>query len=362
MSKRYLGIREIVKSNVYEVNYQIGGARKQYRICASSEKEAYLKKISDMAEYQKKMALPEGERQGLTADFSEIWERLEGDLVAENRLIKKTRGRYKNTYWRMFGDFREKYFPYVKSPKDLTLPFFRGYRNYYANDLGRPGGLRSELIHVKAIMKRLYMLGHCSKELLESLKELKKPPAKKKAYPEISKSDIDKLLSTIKRDRPDYYGVIYFIKRVGRRINESTLIEKRDVVLNGFRPVAINIRAETTKRKEKAPLTYLDEDLEKYIRRVLSNNKTKWLFPNRLGNRCYPNRVRDYLKTMSRKILGIGLTPHYFRHRFCTECGKANVPIADVKTISGITDTKVLLEFYSHSTQTGLKQVLEITK
>jgi site-specific recombinase XerD len=362
MSRRYPGVREIAKGKVYEVNYQIAGERKQYRIPALSEKEAYLKKISDMAEHQKKVALPEEDRQRLTADFSEIWDSLEGDLVAENKLIKKTRGRYRNTYWRMFGDFREKYFPHVKSSKDLTLPFFRGYRNYYANDLKRPGGLRSELIHVKAIMKRLYMLGHCSKELLESLKELKKPPAKKKAYPEISKSDIERLLSAIKKERPDYYALIYFIKRVGRRINESTLIEKKDVILNGFKPVAINIRAEITKRKEKAPLTYLDEDLERHIRRALSNNRTKWLFPNKLDNRCTPNRVREHLKGMSKKVLGIALTPHFFRHRFCTECGKANVPIADVKAISGIRDTKVLLEFYSHSTETGLKQVLEITR
>jgi len=362
MSKRYPGIREIAKGEVYEVNYQIGGARKQYRVRAISEKEAYLKKVADMAEHQKKMSLPEEERHLLTADFSEIWESLEGDLVGENKLIKKTRGRYKNTFWRMFGDFRERYFPHVKSPKGLTLPFFRGYRNYYANDLGRSGGLRSELIHVKAIMKRLYMLGHCSKELLESLKELKKPPAKKKAYPEISKSDIDRLLSVVKKDRPDYYAVIYFIKRVGRRINETTLIERKDVVLKGFKPVAIKIRAETTKGKEKAPLAYLDDDLERHIRGTLSNNKTKWLFPNRIGNRCTPNRVCDYLKAVSKRVLGIELTPHFFRHRFCTECGKANVPITDVKAISGIKDTKVLLEFYSHSTITGLRQVLEITQ
>jgi len=362
MSKRYPGIREIVKGQVYEVNYQIGGARKQYRVRVLSEKEAYLKKASDMAEHQRKMSLPEGERQRLTADFSEIWESLEGDLIAENKLIKKTRGRYRNTYWRMFGDFREKYFPHVKSPQDLTLPFFRGYRNYYANDLGRADGLRSELIHVKAIMRRLYMLGHCSKELLEDLRELKKPPAKKKAYPEISKTDIDKLLTAIKAERPDYYALIYLMKRVGRRINETTLIERKDVVLYGFKPVAINIRAEITKRKEKAPLTYLDEDLERHIRSALSNNKTKWLFPNRLGNRCTPNRVRDYLKAVSKRVLGIELTPHFFRHRFCTECGKANVPIADVKAVSGIMDTKVLLEFYSHSTITGLQQVLGITR
>ncbi len=362
MSRRYSGVRTVVKGEIYELNFQINGQRKQYRIEAMSEKEAYHRRISDMAEMKKKMPLSESADNKLLSDFSEAWKALESDVNAETKLIKKTRGRYKNTYWRMFEDFREKYFPHVKCPQDLSLPFFRLYRNYYANDLGRSGGLRSELIHVKAIMARLHMLGYCSKELIESLRELKKPPAKKKAYPEITKSDIGKLLTAMKKDRPDYYAVIYFIKRVGRRINETTLIEKKDVIRKGFKPVAINIRAETTKRAKAAPLTYIDEDLERHIRRAVSNNRTKWLFPNRLGNRCYPNRVRDYLKKMSEKILGIVLTPHFFRHRFCTECGKANVPIADVKAISGITDTSVLLEFYSHSTSTGLKQVLGITR
>ena len=44
------------------------------------------------------------------------------------------------------------------------------------------------------------------------------------------------------------------------------------------------------------------------------------------------------------------VTPHYFRHRFFTECGKANVPMVDVKAISGIKDNGVLLQHYLHST------------
>ena len=45
-----------------------------------------------------------------------------------------------------------------------------------------------------------------------------------------------------------------------------------------------------------------------------------------------------------------------------TECGKANVPLADVKAISGIKDVQVLLEFYSHTTNEGQDKVLEVTR
>ena len=55
---------------------------------------------------------------------------------------------------------------------------------------------------------------------------------------------------------------------------EKILTTQYDVILNGFIPVAINIRAETTKTREKAPLNYLDDDLTKLIQGALSGNKT----------------------------------------------------------------------------------------
>ena len=63
-----------------------------------------------------------------------------------------------------------------------------------------------------------------------------------------------------------------------------------------------------------------------------------------------------------RPFKGNKITPHYFRHRYFTECGKANLPIADVKAISGIKDIQVLLEFYSHSTAEGQDKVLGTTR
>ncbi|NQT06114.1 MAG: site-specific integrase [Candidatus Omnitrophica bacterium] len=152
-----------------------------------------------------------------------------------------------------------------------------------------------------------------------------------------------------------------FQLRTGRRRQETTLILKKDVVMKGFKPLAIDIRAETTKTKEKAPLSCLDEDLERLIRQSLSNNKTEWLFPNRLGRKCTPDKVYEYLKKASEQVIGIRITPHYFRHRFITECAKANAPIADVKSISGIKDNEVLLKYYSHSTIEGQKKVLATT-
>lgn len=360
MAKKCKGIKHI-KGDSYRIDYQVGKNRVQRRIRASSLKEAKIIRDESVVELRRQVSLPQTEKERSNATFGEAWEKLNNNLLSNN-LTKKTRGGIRCCYNRLFRDFREKEFPGVKSFKDLSLSYFVEYKAYYAVRLNRQKGLRSELSKVKSIMHKLNDLQYCSKTLIEELKKIKKPPSNKKDYPEISRSNIEKLLRNIKRDREDYYNVIYFIYRTGRRRKETTLIEKNDVISNGFKPLRVNIRAETTKKNTAAPLEYLDDDLEKHIRRALSNNRTTWLFPNRLGNKCTPNRVCDYLKRKSKEIIGIEITPHYFRHRLCTECGNKNIPIADVKAITGIRDTKVLLEYYSHKTKEGQKQVLEMTK
>jgi hypothetical protein len=266
MGKRYEGVREKVKGKRYEIYFRpFKGAKKIHRnIEASSITEAYYKRQEIIAGYRMTSDVSEEDRARLSCSFTEAWEQLNKDLLTENR-PKKTKLRYKRTFWRMFDEFLKKNYPYIQSPSQLSLSFFREYRNYYANDLGRPDGLRSELIIAKAIMRRLYMLGYCKEELIKKLTEIKKPRARKKDYPDISKSDIKKVLLAIKSQRIDYYYPLAFIARTGRRIAETTLIKKEDIEFRGFKPIRINIKAEITKTKEDAPLMRLDAELEQLI-------------------------------------------------------------------------------------------------
>ena len=139
----------------------------------------------------------------------------------------------------------------------------------------------------------------------------------------------------------------------------------KDVVWEGFNPVKINIRAETTKTGVDAPIERLDEDLTNLVREAYiagSKRKTTYLFCNTMGRQCSKNTVRVYLKEVSKNIIGIELTPHYFRHRFLTECGKANVPTVDIMHIAGIKDIKVVMGYYSHVTNDGQDKVLAATR
>lgn len=91
-------------------------------------------------------------------------------------------------------------------------------------------------------------------------------------------------------------------------------------------------------------------------------HKEPYLFLNMYGRKCTPGKVREYLKRISGEVIGFEITPHYFRHRFLTECGKANVPIVDVTAISGIKDINVIVRYYSHSTEKGQLKVLEVSR
>jgi len=172
------------------------------------------------------------------------------------------------------------------------------------------------------------------------------------------------LLNFIKGDRPDLYRPIYFMLRTGRRVEETTLIQRKDVVWEGLVPVRINIRAETTKTKTFAPLAHLDPDLQLFIRQAYqesNRHKAVYLFLNRRNKKCDQRKITDYLGSMSEDLLKVRITSHYFRHRFCTECGKSNLPPVDVMAISGLRDVNILLKYYSHSTKEGLSKVLEST-
>lgn len=133
----------------------------------------------------------------------------------------------------------------------------------------------------------------------------------------------------------------------------------------GLNPIRINIRAETTKTKEKAPIERLDEELAEAIRQAYNislKRKTVYLFCNRCGRKCDRNHITEYLGNVSEKIIGIRITSHYFRHRFLTEAAKSGVPLSDAMKIAGLKDIKVAMNYYSHTTSEGQDKVFAATR
>ena len=251
--KRYSGIRQI-DADTYEINFrpQKGADRIFKRIKAQSVKEASVKMAELITEAQKIKEPEKDQRENLT--FDEIYPAFERNILADN-LAKKTIYGLKKVYSRIFTEYRLKKCPQITKLSQLDLPFFLEYKAYYAVELKRPRGLRAELGRVVNIMHRLRRLRYCSESIVKDLREIKIPERVKKDYPEITDSNIKAFLARIKSERPDFYGPVYFMVRTGRRVEETTLIERKDIVWNGIKPVKVNIRAEITKMRRNAPLS-----------------------------------------------------------------------------------------------------------
>ena len=363
---KYPGVRKAPNGKYQVAYYPFKGAwKKEYKtIDAKTDREAHDKRLELMVEARKQWRSGDTDAVRLRASFEEAWLALEKNLTYDKRPLK-TIHHFKRTYNRMFMEYRKREYADLNSPSQLSLPFFMHYKDYYYGELGRDDGAwRTELTFVKAVMRRLYRLGYCTEGIIIKLKEMTRPKAKKKAYPDIPADKMKVFLKHLKEGRLDIYRLVLFMLKTGRRVEESTLIEKTDVCWRGTKPIKLDIRAETTKMKEKAPLEYFDREMEDLIRDAYedsSKHKAPYLFLNALNRKMNQKTARKYIKLVSKDVLGVEITPHYFRHRFITECAKEQLPYADVMAISGLKDMKVLIEYYSHTTSSGQAKVLAKT-
>ena len=366
MGKKYEGIRQIKtnKGNTFEVNFRLerGGKRYQFRVQAGSMQEAYLKRAELISQYMKKNDVSsiasQRQKTPITKEIETvIVNDLRIDKVAETS-IKRFTGS-----WRTFLKFLKAKHPEVTTFNELKIEHFKDYHEYIVDDLNREDGWRNELTNLKIIIKRLMMRGYCSEQVLSELKPLKKPPQDKKEYSDIPDSDIKKLLNYIKKDRPDYYGITVFLYKCGWRIKETTLLRRSDIKWEGLNRVSITVRGETTKTKTTRVFDMIDDELAAVIRQqVRDKRKTKWLFPNRNNNPHSADHYREeYLKKVSKKVIGKEISPHWFRHRVCTIAGQKNMPPDDVRAITGIKDINVLLGYYQHSTREGREKILKLS-
>jgi len=365
MGKRSKGIR-FIKNDIYFIDYQAGLTRRQERIHADSMSAARAIRDERKVELRKQVSSGQNGNGRLHASFDEAWEKLEADLLSD-KVTRRNVLRQQKIFRVLFNEYLPLEHPTIKTLNQVRLPFFLGYKNYFVNVLKRnpKGGLRSELIVIKSMMRRLKKLGFCGKDVVEELNEIKRPNSDKKRYADVPKEQLKKLLHFIKQGRPHYHHPVYFMCRTGRRVNETLMIKKGDLEWDGLNPVRINIRGETTKNGQDAPITKLDEELQEVLRESCRRNThlgTPFLFPAPNGKKCKYDRLAKYLKETSLKVIGIPITCHYFRHRFLTEGAKAGVPFSDLSKICGLLDAEVMQRHYAHATDSGQELVLSATR
>jgi len=380
---KYTGVRRTTSGN-WEVSYYPfkGAKKKHYETLPSSltEKQAKDKRDELIVGARQKDQMPEEQRNLLSADFSQARQDLMAGMFHPKlnyALPVKTVQGYEHTYDRMYIDFRALKYPTLTGFSQLTprlgLRFFEQYHNYYSGKkvneadiyhLGKINGWRAELIRAKAILKRLYRVGHVSAELIVAIKEqIHRPQQSKTPYYELSDALMKQILDGIKEKRPDFWDLARFQNATGRRVEECTLIEKADVKWqDGLTLEKLSIRSETTKMKEEAPIWIL-ADLGPIVKHAYANSsqhpRAPQLFLNRTNRKINQRDYNECLGEVSEEVTGVRITTKYFRKRFMTECQKRGVSLPDAMAVCGLKDKEVALQYYSYSTKEGQKRALE---
>jgi len=294
--------------------------------------------------------------------FPELKERLKLKCQADKN-SPKTIINLMGKFYTLFEDFLPKFYPYVKSIKEFNQHILERYKQYIVVDKGRENGWRDELTKLKSIFKKMVAIG-CYEEKIckELLGKFPKPKRTLKVYKEITQEQKRQLLTYIREHRPDLYGIIYLIARLGWRREQVISLKRSDIKFDGLRPVEIVCQPQNTKNKEPFILQNFGKDIAEVLNEHYQSSKgSEWLFPNRKGNKVHSNNFSNFISETSLEVLKIRLTPHDFRHMFCTHMKKLGLPERDIMSITGHKDIGSF-QIYTHATGEGTKKVLDSSK
>lgn len=362
MSRRD-GLRHI-KDDIWECSYYPypGAGRKWKRVRASSKRDAIIARLKLIEIYQESMP---NNLEDLS--FEEVRKRLEVKCKTDGNSFRTIYHNLLPKFDSLFRKFLPKEFPTIDSLsqfKGSAKSIFEQYHRWVVVDCGRSAGWRDELGKIKSIFAKLYAICLCDSVILETLKTFKKPKANKKQYKPISKDQQLTLLNYIKTDRPDYYGITYMAMRLGWRRGQIITLKTKNIEWSGLRPIAVYCEPEDTKTKEPFKLDIIDGELATVIKNAYlraKNQNSEWLFPNRNGGKHHANHFTEYMTKVSEKILNLHLSPHDFRHSFCTRRLAEGCTEEDVMAITGHR-TRESFRIYTHRTSEGVKKVVDNSK
>lgn len=344
---RYTGIRH-KKGTAYEISYYPypNAPRVWETIQAESLHEAHIKRAKRISQYGK-------DSSPASLPFVQLKARLEQKLRADN-LTPKSILNYMGKFNKITAYLSGKGLTSINQVTKLVIEDYK--QHITAN---QPTGWRDELTKLKTIIHKLVDIGCCEETIYTKvLSSFEKGPRHKKLYKDITKEQIAKLLKFIEKDRPDYYGITYVIARLGWRRSQVLSLKRHNIRWHNNRPIEIRVEPQDTKTKEPFILRDIDRELGEVIRRYATNNDSQYLFPNKHGRIQHKDRYTAYIKRISQAQLGITLTPHDFRHAFCTRRLNDGATPRDIMAVTGHRDIDSF-NIYAHPTSDGTKKVIE---
>ena len=167
----------------------------------------------------------------------------------------------------------------------------------------------------------------------------------------------------LSQDDPSYAEITVYLIKTGRRIEETCLLQKTDVILGeGGLPESIRIRQEITKTKDTSLLP-LDPELSQVIAKAMQKNpKAAPLFTNVYGHKVASNSYRIYLDEICKAgKINSRISPHCFRFYAVTRFSNHGVNPKDGMAITGHTDMTTYLS-YSRTSPNGVMEAFSKAK
>jgi len=370
LKPRYRKKDNLLEWKVWFTPYS-GAKLKFGRVIAEGRKEAERKKDELKADFLRSNSV--STENGKLGVFDEARMKLMDGLKAEGK-SKKYIQRCGNVYDRLFGVFerkgtradkkkwcfRREKFPNIKSHLEANLSYFTEYITYYCNNICSPQGRGSELGNVKAVVTKLYRLGYIKRDIyLDVVEQMPTPEKNNRDFDIIPLASLDRLLEVIKGKNAYYYRLLTFIRWTGRRIEEVTQYKKVDLEPRGLFPTKLIIRDEIAKTEGgELPLEVNGKltPAGAIIRESLRGNKTEYIFPNKVNNKCLAGGVWKYLVRWSVRVIGVYMYPHLFRKLVSTYIQGTSDKAQE--TLTGSKDIRVRNKHYVKVTDEAMSEVL----
>jgi len=353
--KKYTGVRQRGNDS-YEINYYVNGKRIVENIKASSQADAFTVRLKRLANVETQTRIT---NEIPLVTLEQAFERY--IVHVTKTLHENTRQRSRCVY-NLFTDFLRDKFPEIVYVHQVTGDIAMKYLEHLHMKKNKSAsGINTDIDKLRAIFKKYKELKIVFGEPFYAIQKIPRRLAKPKKKYLPTDYEIFRILE-FSSDDISYREITRFLVRTGRRIEESCLYRKEDVVVdsNGS-PIKIVVRPEISKTKETGEVT-LDEELSGIVKEALCKNPSvQYLFSNIDKRKIAQNTYRDYLGRLCNYEKLKRITPHCFRYYVCNKLLNSGVNIKDAMAITGHTDVESFMS-YIKTTEKGRLYALSVTR
>ncbi len=351
---KFPGVRK--RSGSFEINYYINKKRIVETVHVKTEGEAYIIRLKRMETSQV--------ASGRVLEAGEVTfeQAIEHYATVNEKILKTNTLQRSQCIYGHFTNFMKVNYPEIIYVRQLTIEQGLKYKDHLLGLSNKtPSGINTDISKLRAIFRKFKESRFIGENIFSSVSKIPSRQARpeKKHLP--TDFEIKTILKAVKGD-PSYEELTTFLVRVGHRVEETTLYEKKDVLKDEKgNPIKIVVRPEITKTKEAGEVP-IDEELAAVIKQALMKHPNQeYLFTNFAERKISSNTYRDYLNRVCVQHGLNHITPHCFRYFVANKLINAGVNIKDAMAITGHTDVESFMS-YIKTTEEGRQKALAITK